>query len=176
MRGYARAGVAFAVLALVSACGSVHAGTSPSTAQTSKALPPICPEAAAAVSASPCVSVGVEQNQQSNEMYNVRAPMPSWLAAKAQPETQRIRRALQRLTPAQRQQPSAVVAALRGAGMLSSGLVAYGPYEHAVTFGGYEPFNTKPAVCAFGHVTPTVVVVSIGGNTWEGACYVSGGQ
>jgi hypothetical protein len=27
--------------------------------------------------------VGVQQNQQSNEMYNVRAPMPSWLAAEA---------------------------------------------------------------------------------------------
>jgi hypothetical protein len=177
MRGYAKAGCAVAVLALVSACGSLHAGNAdakPSTPETHKALPPICPEAAANVSASPCVSVGVEQNQQSNEMYNVRAPMPSWLAAKAQPETQRIRHALERLTSAQRQEPSAVAAALRGAGMLSSGLVVEGPYMHAVTFGGYEPFNTKPAVCAYGHVTPTVVVVNIGGNTWEGACYTSG--
>lgn len=60
--------------------------------------------------------------------------------------------------------------------MLSSGLVAYGPWDHEVTFGGYEPFNTKPAVCAFGDVTPTAVVVNVGGNTWEGACYTSGGQ
>jgi hypothetical protein len=176
MRGYARAGCAVAVLALVSACGSLHADTTASTSQTHKALPPTCPQAAAAVPASPCVSVGVEQNQQSNEMYNVRAPMPSWLAAKAQPETQRIRHALERLTRAQRLNPSAVLAALRGAGMLSSGLVAYGPWDHEVTFGGYEPFNTKPAVCAFGDVTPAVVVVNIGGNTWEGACYTSGGQ
>lgn len=145
-------------------------------AQTHKALPPICPQAAAAVPASPCVSVGVEQNQQSNEMYNVRAPMPSWLAAEAQPETQRVRQALEHLTRRQRQRPAAVVAALRKAGMLSSGLVAYGPWDHKVTFGGYEPFNTKPAVCAYGYVSPTAVVVNVGGNTWEGSCYVSGGQ
>jgi hypothetical protein len=177
MWGYIRAGCAVGVLALVSACGTLHANTAASsTPQTHKALPPVCPQAAAAASASPCVSVGVEQNQQSNEMYNVRAPMPGWLAAEAQPETQRIRHALERLTPAQRQNPSAILAALRGAGMLSSGLVAYGPWDHEVTFGGYEPFNTKPAVCAFGDVTPTAVVVNIGGNTWEGACYTSGGQ
>jgi hypothetical protein len=169
MRGFVRAGCAVAMLVLASGCGTMHAPAS--TPQTSKTLPPICPQAAAAVPASACVSVGVEQNQQSNEMYNVRAPMPGWLAAKAQPETQRIRRALERLTPAQRQNPSAVTAALRGAGMLSSGLVAYGPWDHRVTFGGYEPFNTKPAVCAFGDVTPTAVVVNIGGNTWEGSCY-----
>ena len=177
MWGYLRAGCAVGLLALVSACGTLHAGiATSSTSQTHKALPPICPQAAAAVTASPCVSVGVEQNQQSNEMYNVRAPMPGWLAAEAQPETQRIRQALERLTGAQRQNPAAVLAALRGAGMLSSGLVAYGPWDHEVTFGGYEPFNTKPAVCAFGDVTPAVVVVNIGGNTWEGACYTSGGQ
>jgi hypothetical protein len=176
MRGWCiRATCAVAVLALVSACGSLHAATTTSTPQTHKALPPVCPQAAAAVPASSCVSVGVEQNQQSNEMYNVRAPMPR-LAAEAGPETQRIRHALERLTRAQRQNPSAVLAALRGAGMLSSGLVAYGPWDHEVTFGGYEPFNTKPAVCAFGDVTPAAVVVNIGGNTWEGACYTSGGQ
>jgi hypothetical protein len=175
MRGYLRAGCAVAGLALVSACGTLHVDTATSsTSQAPKALPAICPQAAAAVSASPCVSVGVQQDQQSNEMYNVRAPMPSWLAAKAQPETQRIRHSLEQLTRAQRQNPSAVVAALRGAGMLSSGLVAYGPWDRRVTFGGYEPFNTKPAVCAFGHVTPTAVVVKVGGNTWEGACYTSG--
>lgn len=182
MRGYMRAGCAVAVLALVSACGSLHAegagagagAARTHPAQTHKAaLPPICPQAAAAVPASPCVTVGVQQNQRSNEMYNVRAPMPGWLAAEAQPETQRIRQALERLTPARRQSPAAVVAALRAAGMLSSGLVAYGPWDHRVTFGGYEPFNTKPAVCAFGHLTPTTVVVNIGGNTWEGSCYTS---
>lgn len=48
--------------------------------------------------------------------------------------------------------------------MLSSGLVAYGPWDHKVTFGGYEPFNTKPAVCAFGTVAPAAVVVNIGGQ------------
>ncbi len=60
--------------------------------------------------------------------------------------------------------------------MLGSGLVAYGPWDHKVTFGGYEPFNTKPAVCAYGYVSPTAVMVNVGGNTWEGSCYVSGGQ
>jgi hypothetical protein len=169
--------LAVAMLALVTGCGTIHAGASApaSTPMPAKsALPPVCPQAAADVSAPPCVSVGVDQDQRSNEMYNVRAPMPSSLAARAQPETERIRKALERLTPAQRQSPAAVIAALRGAGVLSSGLVAYGPYEHRVTFGGYEPFNTKPAVCAFGHVTPTAVVVDVGGNTWEGACYTSG--
>jgi hypothetical protein len=176
MRGYIRAGCAVAVLGLVSGCGTLHAGTVASAASPAgKALPPICPQAAAAVPASGCVSVSVEQEQQSDEMYNVRAPMPGWLAAEAQPETQRIRRALERLTRAQRQNPSAVLAALRGAGMLSSGLVAYGPWDHEVTFGGYEPFNTKPSVCAFGIVKPAAVVVNVGGNTWEGSCYTSGG-
>jgi hypothetical protein len=107
---------------------------------------------------------------------NVRAPMPSWLAAEAQPETQRVRQALEHLTGQQRQRPTAVVAALRKAGMLSSGLVAYGPWDHKVTFGGYEPFDTKPAVCAYGYVSPTAVMVNVGGNTWEGSCYVSAGQ
>ena len=154
----------------------MHVGASPSsTAGTQKALPPpICPQAAADVSAPPCVSVGVQQYQQSNQMYNDRAPMPGWLAAEAQPETQRIRHALEQLTRAQRQSPSAIESALRAAGMMSSGLVAYGPWDHQVTFGGYEPFNTKPSVCAFGVVTPTAVVVNIGGNTWEGSCYTSG--
>jgi hypothetical protein len=177
MRGYVRAACAVTVLALVSGCGTMHVGASPSsTAETQKALPPpICPQAAADVSAPPCVSVGVQQYQQSNQMYNVRAPMPGWLAAEAQPETQRIRHALEQLTRAQRQSPSAIESALRAAGMMSSGLVAYGPWDHQVTFGGYEPFNTKPSVCAFGVVTPTTVVVNIGGNTWEGACYTSGG-
>ena len=176
MRTCIWAGCAVGVLALVSACGSVQAGASTRAQQTSKALPPVCPQAAAPVTASPCVSDGVEQNQRSNEMYNVRAPMPSWLAAKAQPETQRVRQALEHLTGQQRQRPAAVVAALRKAGMLSSGLVAYGPWDHKVTFGGYEPFNTKPAVCAYGYVSPTAVMVNVGGNTWEGSCYVSGGQ
>jgi hypothetical protein len=163
------------VLALVSACGSVQAGASTSARQTSKALPPVCPQAAP-VTATPCVSDGVEQNQRSNETYNVRAPLPSRLAAEAQPETQRVRQALEHLTRQQRQRPAAVVAALRKAGMLSSGLVAYGPWDHKVTFGGYQPFNTKPAVCAYGYVSPTAVMVNVGGNTWEGSCYVDGGQ
>jgi hypothetical protein len=173
MRGYLWASCVIAVLVLAAGCGTQHAPVSVPRARQTQ--PPICPQAAAAVSAPPCVSVGVEQYQQSNEMYNERAPMPAWLAAEAQPETQRIRHALEQLTRAQRQNPSAIESALRGAGMLSSGLVAYGPWDHRVTFGGYEPFNTKPAVCAFGVVTPTAVVVNIGGNTWEGACYTSGG-
>lgn len=172
---------AIGMLALLSACGTLHASTAstavPGSTPVHKPLPPICPQAAAAVPAQSCVSVGVEQNQQSNEMYNVRKPMPAWEAAEAQPETQRIRQALERLTGAQRQNPAAVTAALRGAGVLSSGLVAYGPYRHQVTFGGYEPINTGPsAVCAYGIVTPTKIVLNIGGNTWEGACYTSGGQ
>ncbi len=98
MRRCTWAGCAVGVLAPVSACGSVQAGASASAQQTSKALPPVCPQAAAPVTATPCVSDGVEQNQRSNEMYNVRAPLPSRLAAEAQPETQRVRQALEHLT------------------------------------------------------------------------------
>jgi hypothetical protein len=99
-----------------------------STPATQHSLPPpICPQAATDVSAPPCVSVGVQQYQQSKQMYNVRAPMPGWLTAEAQSETQRIRETLKQLRRAQRQNPSAIESALRAAGMLSSGLVAYGP-------------------------------------------------
>lgn len=73
MRGYIKAGCAVAALALLSGCGTTHVGAS----ATKKASPPICPQAAVNVSAPPCVSVGVDQDQQSNEMYNERAPMPS---------------------------------------------------------------------------------------------------
>jgi hypothetical protein len=115
------------------------------------------------------VSVGVQQYQQSNQMFNERKTLPDSLAAKAAPVTARIRRALQQLGPSQRLQVTAVRSALLAAGMWSSGLVV-NPGRDSVLFGGYEPFNTRPAVCAYGDVTPKTVVLNIGGNTLEGAC------
>lgn len=169
------AGLVVVVLALVSACGTVRAtsvaasGASSAAQPAKSALPGICPQIPVPVTPSPCVSTGVQQLQQSDQMYNERKTLPAWLAAEAQPETQRVRESLERLTPTQRQQVSAVQSALLAAGMLSSGLVV-SPLPKGVQFGGYEPFSTSPAVCAYGDVTANAVVVNIGGNTLEGAC------
>jgi hypothetical protein len=173
------AGCGIILIALLPGCAirnapAASASASAATAN-SKALPPLCPQAAANVAPpTPCVSAGVQQYQQSNQMFNERETLPGWLAAEAAPVTARIRQSLQRLGPAQRLQVAAVKSALLAAGMWSSDLVV-DPGQDGVLFGGYEPFNTRPAVCAYGDVTPKTVVLDIGGNTLEGACLPSPG-
>ena len=164
------AGCGISLIALLPGCAIPATPTASATASSKVLPPPLCPEAAAKVTPpTPCVSVGVQQYQQSNQMFNERKTLPDSLAAKAAPVTARIRRALQQLGPSQRLQVTAVRSALLAAGMWSSGLVV-NPGRDSVLFGGYEPFNTRTAVCAYGDVTPKTVVLNIGGNTLEGAC------
>jgi len=178
-----------AVIVLIAACGTQRVPASvPAAGQSSAAaegesktpLPGICPEAAPAPSASPCVSTGVQQNQQANQSFNDRVPLSAAGAAEAGPATQRIKDSLERLTPTQRLQVSAVRSALLAGGVLSTDLVVSSGWTQApphigVAFGGYVLLNVHPAVCAWGTVTVKSIEVDSGGITREGACLPSAG-
>ena len=128
------------------------------------------------MTASPCISVGAEQNQQANQLFNSRIPLPGPVAAKAAPLTRRIRESLDRLTSVQRLRVSAVRSALLAGGLLSTDLVVFGgPPNTSVAFGGYELLSTRPPVCAWGTVSVKAVEVDSGGITREGACLPSAG-
>lgn len=170
-----------AVIVLIAACGTQRAPSSvPAGAESKQPLPAICPQAAPAADASPCVSAGVQQNQQANQSFNDRLPLSAAVAAKAGPVTQRIRDALGRLTAAQRLQVSAVRSALLEGGLLSTDLVissgwTQAPPHNGVAFGGYERLSVRAAVCAWGTVTVKAIEVDSGGITREGACLPSAG-
>jgi hypothetical protein len=117
---------------------------------------------------------------QDNQSFNDRIPLTAAGAAAAGPITQRIRNLLERLTPAQRLQASAVRSALLAGGMLGTDLVVSAGYTQApphigVAFGGYERLSIPTAVCAWGTVTVKAVEVDTGGITREGACLPSAG-
>jgi hypothetical protein len=175
--GLLLAGVSAVVFLLVAACGTQPAPSSyPLTGPSPQAIEGYCPQAAAVVTASPCVSAGVEQNQQANQLFNSRIPLPEPVAAKAAPLTDHIRESLDRLTSVQRLQVPAVRSALLAGGLLSTDLVVLdGPPYNSVAFGGYEPLSTRPAVCAWGTVSAKAVEVDFGGITHEGACLPSAG-
>jgi hypothetical protein len=168
---------ACAVILLVAACGTQVAPSSvPAAGQSKQPLEGFCPQAAPAPAASPCVSAGVLQNQQANESFNDRIPLPAAVAAKAAPVTQRIRESLERLTPAQRLRVSAVRSSLLAGGLLSTDLVVLdGPPYNSVAFGGYELLSTRPPVCAWGTVSAKAVEVDSGGITREGGCLPTAG-
>jgi hypothetical protein len=171
------------VLLLVAACGTLHApngapaaGASSATEESKSPLPPICPQAAAVVAAGPCVSVGVQQQQQANQSFNSRIPLSAQGVAEAAPITLRIKESLARLTKAQRLQGPAVRSALLAGGMQSTDLVVLaGPPYNSVTFGGYEVLDTRPPVCAWGTLTAKGIEVDTGGITREGACLPDAG-
>jgi hypothetical protein len=170
-----------AVIVLIAACGTQRAPSSvPAGGESKQPLPGICPQAAPAATASPCVSTGVQQNQQANQSFNDRVPLSAAGAAEAGPITQRIRDSLERLTPAQRLQVSAVRSALLAGGLLSTDLVVssgwtQAPPHNGVAFGGYELLSVHPAACAWGTVTVKAIEVDSGGITREGACLPSAG-
>jgi len=178
-----------AVIVLMAACGTQRAPSAvpaagqssvPAAAESKQPLPGICPQAAPVAGASPCVSVGVQQNQQANQSFNGRVPLSAADAAAAGPVTQRIRDSLERLTPAQRLQVPAVRSALLAAGLLSTDLVisagwTQAPPHNGVAFGGYERLSIPAAVCAWGTVTVKSVEVDSGGITREGACLPTAG-
>jgi hypothetical protein len=128
------------------------------------------------VDPSPCASVGAEQNQQANQTFNSRIPLPGPVAAEAAPVTARIRESLEKLTPVQRLQVSAVRSALLAGGVLSTDLWVFkGAAADSVAFGGYELGSTRPAVCAWGSVSVKAVELDTGGITREGGCLPSAG-
>ena len=128
------------------------------------------------MAASPCVSAGILQYQQSNQDFNTRLVVPAWRADQARPITRRVRTALQRIPPRQRLRAAAVEKTLLAAGLLRAGLdVVAGPPWTSVTFGGYEPFTTGPPVCVWGSLTAAAVTLTSGGITREGACLPTAG-
>ena len=177
-------------LALVAACGTQH-GTSSSplsgpsssptgasaTEPTAKPSVPECPEVPGVVAGSPCVSVGAEQNQQANQTFNSRIPLPAAVAAEAAPLIRRIQESLERLSAAQRLHESDIQSALIAGGMQSTDLVVLdnSPSTTPAAFGGYVLLNTRPPVCAWGTVGVKAVVVDSGGITREGGCLPSAG-
>ena len=145
-------GVSAAALALVAACGTQHGTSSlplsgpssspagPSASEpTAKPSVPECPEVPGVVAATPCVSVGAEQNQQANQTFNSRIPLPAAVAAEAAPVIRRIQESLEKLTTAQRMNESDIRSALLAGGMQSTDLVLLdnSPSSTPAAFGGY---------------------------------------
>ena len=175
------AGAFAVVLLLVAGCGtqtatSSNPATGPSPSPSAKPSFPECPQVPGVVDPSPCASVGAEQNQQANQTFNSRIPLPAPVAAEAATMTGRIRESLERLSPAQRLQVSAVQSALLAGGMLSTDLWVFkGAASNGVGFGGYELVSTRPAVCAWGTVSVKAIDLESGGITREGGCLPSAG-
>jgi hypothetical protein len=163
------AGCGVVALALLSACAVAK-----DTPQGRLAPPGLCEQSPTAAPSPDCAAAKVQQYQQSNQTFNGRRILPDSLAARAKPVTARIQRSLEALTPLQRQQPDTVQSTLIAAGVLSEELVIY-PSPDGVTFYGYEPFNTSPAVCAYGTVTTRSIVVNMAGNTNDGTCAPTSG-
>jgi hypothetical protein len=88
------------MILLAAACGTQHATSSAPvtsssvTAESPKPTENYCPQVPGVAAPSGCVSVGAEQNQQANQTFNSRIPLPASVAAQAgvQP-TQAARRA-----------------------------------------------------------------------------------
>jgi hypothetical protein len=166
------------VLLLAAACGTQTAPSAGSaTAAPSKQFGEgPCPQAAPAPGATSCVTNGTVQNQQDNQSFNDRQPLTATGIAEAAPVTRRIRQSLERLSPAERLQVSAVRSALLTSGIYRVDLVVFGGAASAgVAFGGYIVLNTRPPACAWGLVSVKAVDVESGGITREGACLPSAG-
>ena len=128
------------------------------------------------VDPSPCASVGAEQNQQANQTFNSRIPLPGPVAAEAASVTARIRASLERLTARQRLQVSAVESALLAGGMQSTDLWVFkGSAANGVGFGGFELISGPSAVCAWGTTSVKAIELDSGGITREGGCLPSAG-
>lgn len=107
---------------------------------------------------------------QANHTFQQRITLPPKLAAAARPLTGQVRRALNQLTPAQRQQSSEIRVALISAGVLPVGLYVGGPAK-LISFGGSAPLRTTPGICLYGTVQPERVVVKAGGPIVDGGCF-----
>ncbi|MBR7835171.1 hypothetical protein KDL01_17995 [Actinospica durhamensis] len=118
----------------------------------------------------------MQQEQQANQTFNSRIPLPASVAALAAPVTSRVRESLEKLTPAQRLKVAPVRAALLAAGTQSVDLVVFsGPPYNGVAFGGYVLLDTTPPVCVWGTVSVKSVELDSGGITREGGCLESAG-
>lgn len=180
--GVLLAGLTAMILLLVAARGTQHATssapvTSPSvTAESPKPTENYCPQVPGVAAPSGCVSIGAEQNQQANQAFNSRIPLPASVVAQAAPVTRRVRESLERLTPAQRLRVAAVRSALLAGGLHPDELVVFGGAPtSSIAFGGYELLSTSPPVCAWGSVSVKSVEADSGGITREGGCLESAG-
>jgi hypothetical protein len=181
--GVLLAGLPGVILLLASACGTQHAtssapvtSSSSVTAESAKPTENYCPQVPGVAAPAGCVSAGAEQNQQANQTFNSRIPLPASVAAQAAPVTRRIRESLERLTPAQRLRVSAVRSALLAGGLHPDELVVFGGVPtRSVAFGGYELLSTSPPVCAWGSVSVKSIEVDSGGITREGGCLETAG-
>ena len=172
------------ILCLAAACGTLHAApSSPVVSPSSTAASPtpkptlaICPQVPGVSAPSSCASVSAQQEQQANQTFDSRIPLPASVAAQAAPVTRRVQESLDRLTPAQRLNVTAVRAALLAAGTQSVDLVVFsGPPYNGVAFGGYELLDTTPPVCVWGTVSVKSVELNSGGITREGGCLETAG-
>ena len=180
--GVLLAGLPVMILLLAAACGTQHASSSAPvtsssvTAESPKPTENYCPQVPGVAAPSGCVSAGAEQNQQANQTFNSRIPLPASVAAQAALVTRRIRESLERLAPAQRLRVSAVRSALLAGGLHPAELVVFGGAPtSSVAFGGYELLSTSPPVCAWGSVSVKSIEVDSGGITREGGCLESAG-
>jgi hypothetical protein len=171
------------VLVLVTGCGTQQATSTPPLSGASASLSaspkpsfPVCPQVPGVVDPSPCASVGAEQNQQANQTFNSRIPLPAPVAAEAALVTARIRASLEKLTARQRVQVSAVQSALLAGGMLRTDLWVFGgAASDGAGFGGFVVITTHSDACAWGTVTVKAIELSFGGITREGGCLPSAG-
>src|SRR5450756_205565 len=180
--GVLLAGLPVMILLLAAACGTQHASSSAPvtsssvTAESPKPTENYCPQVPGVAAPSGCVSAGAEQNQQANQTFNSRIPLPASVAAQAALVTRRIRESLERLAPAQRLRVSAVRSALLAGGLHPAELGGFGGAPtSSVAFGGYELLSTSPPVCAWGSVSVKSIEVDSGGITREGGCLESAG-
>jgi hypothetical protein len=177
------AGVSAVLVGLVAGCGTQQAASTPPLTGPSASLSPSpkpsfpeCPQVPGVVDPSPCASVGAEQNQQANQTFNSRIPLPGPVAAEAAPVTARILESLERLTAHQRLEVSAVQSALLAGGMQSTDLWVFkGAAADGVGFGGYEQLTTPTGVCAWGTVSVKAIDLETGGITRDGGCLPSAG-
>lgn len=174
-------GLCAALVVLVAGCGTQHAAaTAPlseaTQAPTAKPSFPECPQVPGVVGPSPCASVGAQQNQQANQTFNSRIPLPAPIAAEAESVTARIRQSLEKLTARQRLQVSAVQSALLAGGMLRTDLWVFGGAPSpGVGFGGFVVITAHSDACAWGTITVKKIELDSGGITREGGCLPSAG-
>lgn len=165
------AGCAVVALTALSGCGgltTVQPGAT-GTSRTRTAPPNPC-EVSPTVAPDPqCVGDQIQRDQQSNQMFNAPQPLPDSVYNEAKPFTDRVQKSLEALTPTQRLQVATVRSTLLADGVLSNPLIIYGGRTE-VDFYSYEPFDTRPPVCANGELTAQSVTVNMSGITNDGSC------
>jgi hypothetical protein len=179
IRDRPKAAALLLALAVITAagCGTQTASVPVTQHQRPEGMCPP-PDSAAAARATPCLSAGVQQYQQSNDMFQQRSTLPAARAAAAAPTAHRARLALEQLTPVQRQWLGPVRAALIAAGLpvggiyvkkVYIGMTSNGKRVDGTMFGAFTSM-TGPSACVYGTAAPASVTVSVGGIINDGGC------